>query len=56
MLEFLRPQVCYDTYFSSMLCNLFLYVETIRIVLYLVPVSLKKYQFQKKDYGGSVHV
>jgi len=51
MLEFLLPQVCSDAYYSSMLCNLFLYVETIRIVLYLVPVSLRSINFRRRVMG-----
>jgi hypothetical protein len=51
MLEFLLPQVYYDAYYSSMLCNLFLYGDTLRIVLYLVPVSLRSINFRRRIMG-----
>jgi hypothetical protein len=34
--------------FFFMLCNLFIYVETIRIILYLVPVSLGLINFRRR--------
>jgi len=37
--------------FSFMLCNLLIYVETIGIILYLVPVSLGRINFRTRIVG-----
>jgi hypothetical protein len=43
-----HPWIIWLCCFFFMLCNLFIYVETIRIILYLVPVSLGLINFRRR--------